>query len=616
MHESARPDPAPNLAAGTPEQLVATLAHANGWRRDTAQKLLVLRQAKTAAHALEAMLSSHSEPLARLHALRTLEGLGALTAAHIRTAAKDKDARVRHATIPASESIKDDSLIPDIKALVADADAGIAIQVMLTARHMKWKDVDRFISAATLMNPAKGVKVMAGQILSISTDFHHAFTAPEKELLTKGRVIFLELCYTCHGIDGTGMPIEGLEPGMTLAPPLAGSKVVLGHRDGLIRALMHGVTGPVGGKTYQSQMIGMGSNDDEWIAAALSYGRNSFSNSAACVTKEEVARVRREAKERTITQPWTEAELLAAGPPALPNASSWKVTASHGGESLAALTDGNPVISWSSVKAENIPMQLEVVLPTEIPLSGITLEAKTSDRTRLLTITTSSDGKSWNAPVFEGPASTALIALGSFLFTAISHAATMAMANAIGGYLRDGSFVAGPSGDNRWPNGEPPGFAIDGNFNNKYLNFGKTGTGLIVTPTAGSAGLALDGLSFYTANDAPERDPASYSVYGSSSLLSVNAAETAYATGSMTLLASGGLSLPDTRLTGPHSPVTWANETAYASYLIVFDTVKNPSAANSMQIAEVTFEGHAPVPEPASVTLAALAGLFLARRRR
>ena len=35
------------------------------------------------------------------------------------------------------------------------------------------------------------------------------------------------------------------------------------------------MSGPVGGKTYDAQMVPMGMNDDEWIAAVASYVRNS-----------------------------------------------------------------------------------------------------------------------------------------------------------------------------------------------------------------------------------------------------------------------------------------------------------------------------------------------------
>ena len=53
----------------------------------------------------------------------------------------------------------------------------------------------------------------------------------------------------------------------TMAPALAGSPRVNGHRDYIVKAMLHGLTGPVDGKTYTDVMIPMGSNDDEWIAA-------------------------------------------------------------------------------------------------------------------------------------------------------------------------------------------------------------------------------------------------------------------------------------------------------------------------------------------------------------
>ena len=64
-----------------------------------------------------------------------------------------------------------------------------------------------------------------------------------------------------------------------MAPPLAGSPRVNGHRDYIIKAVLHGLTGPVDDKTYTEVMIPMGTNADEWVAAVASYVRNSFGNS-------------------------------------------------------------------------------------------------------------------------------------------------------------------------------------------------------------------------------------------------------------------------------------------------------------------------------------------------
>ena len=69
----------PRMNDETPAQLVAHLEHPNGWWRDTAQKLLVLRQDKSVVPALQTLARSSRNPLARIHALWTLEGLDAIT---------------------------------------------------------------------------------------------------------------------------------------------------------------------------------------------------------------------------------------------------------------------------------------------------------------------------------------------------------------------------------------------------------------------------------------------------------------------------------------------------------------------------------------------------------
>src|SRR5207248_1226041 len=87
----------PRMYAETPAQLVAHLTHPNGWWRDMAQRLLVLKQDKSVVPALQRMVRS-SEPsslLGRFHALWTLEGLGALDAGLVREVLKDTNPRMR-----------------------------------------------------------------------------------------------------------------------------------------------------------------------------------------------------------------------------------------------------------------------------------------------------------------------------------------------------------------------------------------------------------------------------------------------------------------------------------------------------------------------------------------
>ena len=54
-----------------------------------------------------------------------------------------------------------------------------------------------------------------------------------------------------------------------------------GHRDYVVKTLLHGLDGPIDGRTYAGGVMApMGSNRDEWIAAVASYVRNSFGNVA------------------------------------------------------------------------------------------------------------------------------------------------------------------------------------------------------------------------------------------------------------------------------------------------------------------------------------------------
>src|SRR5439155_20175157 len=68
----------PQLGKAKTYDLVATLAHADGWHRDTAARLLYERRDPAAAILLTNMLNNSRLALARLHALRLLDGLGAL----------------------------------------------------------------------------------------------------------------------------------------------------------------------------------------------------------------------------------------------------------------------------------------------------------------------------------------------------------------------------------------------------------------------------------------------------------------------------------------------------------------------------------------------------------
>ena len=103
VHESTTRAERPALSAKTPAELVPVLAHPNGWWRDTAQRLLIERGDASVAPALSALVTSAPDARTRLHALSTLDGLGALDGAIVQRALRDADPAVRAAGIRVAE---------------------------------------------------------------------------------------------------------------------------------------------------------------------------------------------------------------------------------------------------------------------------------------------------------------------------------------------------------------------------------------------------------------------------------------------------------------------------------------------------------------------------------
>jgi len=127
-----------------------------------------------------------------------------------------------------------------------------------------------------------------------------------------------------------------------------------------------------------------------------------------------------------------------------------------------------------------------------------------------------------------------------------------------------------------WPTAENPQKLVDGLTSTKFLNFGKLDCGFSVTPIVGPS--IVTGIILSTANDAPERDPASYILYGSND-----------GGANYTEIASGACLTTDPGRTVTTAPIMFANTTQYTNYKLVFPTVRNAAAANSMQISEVQF---------------------------
>lgn len=105
--ENAPRQPRPQMSKESPAQWVAHLSHRNSWWRETAQRLLVERGDLSVVPALEKLAADGTEPLGRLHALWTLDGLGRTTWQVAGHALEDSDPRVRAAALQVSEGLLD-----------------------------------------------------------------------------------------------------------------------------------------------------------------------------------------------------------------------------------------------------------------------------------------------------------------------------------------------------------------------------------------------------------------------------------------------------------------------------------------------------------------------------
>jgi putative heme-binding domain-containing protein len=412
-HETTRRGPAPRMLDETPAELVAHLSHPNGWWRSEAQKLIILHGDKSVVPGLRMLASSGTEPLGRLHALWTLEGLGAVDAKLVADAMKDGDPRVRAAAMRLAEPLMagERTLDSSILELAGDACADVAIQVVLSTYRMGHPDQDAIVHAVLAKHgDNRAVTGIADQLRT-----HMATIIAERTKLAKmqrqnkpladavvrGKAIYTTVCITCHGADGKGLASPDHKEIM-LAPSLAGSPRVRGPKERLVRIVLNGLMGPVDGKTFAGGlMLPMKANDDAWIADVVTYIRNDFGNSAGLVEASDVKRIRAATADRV--DPWTLAELERFDPPAVSPA-NLKLTASHNAGSVRSSVDGNRGTRWDTGTVQRPGMWFAIELPEPMEVFSLRLDAQKSreDFPRGYRVQVSSDGINWSEAVAEG----------------------------------------------------------------------------------------------------------------------------------------------------------------------------------------------------------------------
>ncbi|UCD49431.1 MAG: hypothetical protein JSW27_18100, partial [Phycisphaerales bacterium] len=175
---------------------------------------------------------------------------------------------------------------------------------------------------------------------------------------------------------------------------------------------------------------------------------------------------------------------------------------------------------------------------------------------------------------------TGLIYIDDIAFgTPLSHNAMVDVTGA-------GDVVKGVPNDGDWPAAETPDLAIDDDTSTKFLHFKgfSEPSGLQITPSVGAT--IVTEVTFTTANDAPERDPVAFELYGSNDSID----------GPYTLIAGGeiadfALATQWPRFTMNETSISFENDMAYDHYQILVTAVRDATSANSMQVAEIELIG-------------------------
>ena len=324
----------PHMLDEKPAELVAHLTDPNGWWRDTAQRLIILRGDKSVVPALKQMAESHANPITRLHALWTLEGLDALEPEFIQKKMKDPDPRLRVAAMQIAEPLlinksadpkatptTNPAIMAMFNQMAHDPDPQVANQYILSVKYVKLQNADQLVQEVIAMRQKEKLSVEAPKLIinAWANNIAEAKANAQKQKLlalkdpklakiwVKGKDYYMQTCIACHGEDGKGAPTP--EKVGTMAPPLAGSKKLLGDKSLVCRIVLHGLIGPNdGGKTYPGEMAGLKVLDDVWLSSILTYARNDFGNKGSIIEPADMAKVRKETATRD--KPFTLQELI------------------------------------------------------------------------------------------------------------------------------------------------------------------------------------------------------------------------------------------------------------------------------------------------------------------
>ncbi len=306
--------PAFDKASGT--ELVSMLKSENGWIRDRAQQWLIFTQQRSAVPDLEKLAQSYKDTIAAIHALHTLDGLGALsfellqkiaasgapmlsahallllkqynTTDHIEAMAKlAADLKAKHDTVTdlylalslgAWAAVSPDTFLPLLVQLSRTyPESAVFQEAVVSSLNGLEERFRTYASSDEDRHAGEIINTMLDQTIKNKQEDKKNSIFVQRKIpvpgLQKGLVIYRSTCAGCHGPDG-----EGIEH---MAPPLISSEYVMGSNERLGMIILNGLEGPVHvhGKLYTFNGAMPRFRDiysDAEIAGIMDYLHNSF----------------------------------------------------------------------------------------------------------------------------------------------------------------------------------------------------------------------------------------------------------------------------------------------------------------------------------------------------
>ncbi|PWJ53373.1 putative membrane-bound dehydrogenase-like protein [Dyadobacter jejuensis] len=183
-----------NLGAMSSKLLVGLLSFPNQWQRLQAQRLLLERQDKSIVPTVLALQANATDPLARLHALFVLEGLGALSPAALLAALHDPHPGVREYGAMLAENTP--SLTSEVAKMVEDSSVRVAYQATLSLGGSQGPNITEAMRKVLIkrgQDPWLRMAVLSGHtaqstVLLDSLKYHSAYF----DSTTADRIQFIE----------------------------------------------------------------------------------------------------------------------------------------------------------------------------------------------------------------------------------------------------------------------------------------------------------------------------------------------------------------------------------------------------------------------------------------